>query len=221
MEQNSSKSNKFKVIRLLAVIFFFTFTYAVLRYNVFKGAPWEELPGYVANKAIAWTSLISICLSYLPGLSQKLGIKLAAGLLPLRKYLGLYGFALASFHIVLTLSMLTAETFPSLFDGNTINEKGEYVIMFGLLCLMGLTMPAITSIKAVREGMADAKWKQIQQIGYLALAANAAHVFAVGYEWWFAPTMWPCFIPPITMLSAALSAIIVALRLIVLLKYRV
>lgn len=220
MEISEENSKKLKTIRIILFIFLITLGYAVLRYNVFKGVPWNELPGYVTNKAIAWTSLISVCLSYLPGLLHKLGVNWAAGMLPLRKYLGTYGFALAAVHIVLTLSMLTAETYPSLFTGNTINEKGEYVILFGLSCLMGFTMPAIVSIKAVRESMTEKKWKRIQQLGYIALAANAAHVFAMGFGVWFAPSAWPGYMPPITMISASFSIAVIFLKLIALIKYK-
>lgn len=216
----SENKKKFKTISLLLIVFCITLIYATVRYNVFKGVPWSSFPDYVANKALAWTSLVSICLSYLTGLLPGFGINVFGNLLPLRKYLGVYGFILAAVHIMLTLAILTAENYPSLFDGNTINEKGEYVILFGLLCLGGFLMPAMTSVKAVRESMSGEKWKRLQQLGYFALFANILHVMSMGYTGWPEPAQWPGFMPPITMIAAVISVITLVFKLFALFKYK-
>lgn len=213
LEIAEEKLKKIKTIKILLIIFAVTMIYAVLRYNVFKGVPWSELPLYVSNKAIAWTSLVSICLSYLSGLMQKAGKRLFTGFVHLRKYLGMYGFFLAIVHIMITLSILTVENYPSLYDGIAINSKGELVIMFGMLCLCCIIMPAVTSVKAVREGIATEKWKLIQQLGYGALLANIFHVFSMGSNNWIEPGNWYGYMPPITMIAASIALVTLLLKL--------
>jgi DMSO/TMAO reductase YedYZ heme-binding membrane subunit len=114
---------------------------------------------------------------------------------------------------MITLSLLTVEYYPSLYDGKAINSKGEFVIMFGMLCLGGFMMPAITSVKAVREGMTPEKWKRIQQIGYGALLANIFHVFAIGSDGWIDSVNWYGYMPPITLIAAAITLVTILLKL--------
>jgi DMSO/TMAO reductase YedYZ heme-binding membrane subunit len=217
LEIAEEMQKKLKVIKVLVVIFLLSLVYSVVQFIVIRDMPWSNLPLLIANKAIAWTSLVSICLSYLTGIFQKTGKRILSGFLPLRKYLGMYGFYLAMVHIMITLSILTADRFPALYDGIRINSKGENVILFGMLCLCGFIMPAISSVKAVRESISTEKWKRIQQIGYGALLANFFHVFSLDYEIWFVTNNWIGNMPPITMIAAVVSMLTLFMKLYTLL----
>ena len=55
---------KKNIIKFISLVFLFTLLYSIVRYNVFKGVPWTDLPLYVMNKAISFAAIIYIA-SYL------------------------------------------------------------------------------------------------------------------------------------------------------------
>ncbi len=208
----AQKKNLKKSIGIIFTIFVTTFAYAFIRYNIFQGVPWSEIPYYILNKALAWTAIFSILLSYLPGTLKKFGKKVKPQYLAIRKHFGIGGFFIASLHIQISLVILRPDLFPYLHDGDKMNPNGDLAVMFGVLTFTALLMPAVVSIPSVIKAMPLERWKKIQYTGYIALLFNLFHLAAVGSMRWFNPGGWPGFLPPITLLAATMVIFLLMLR---------
>ncbi len=172
-----------------------TTAYATLRYNVFGTVSWTDLPLFVLNKSIAWTSIILLALSYL--WRDKSDARTA----------GCLGVALASTHILISLVLLSCDYFPRLVNGGKLPFTGQLSLLAGVGAIVSLSLPALGSLQAVRESLGEVRWRRWQRIGYAALALSALHTLAYGLDGWLRPHMWPGGLPPITLLSTVIALI--------------
>ena len=185
-----------------------TAVYAILRYNVFKGVEWIHLPLYITNKVVSWSAVILIAASYLVG-KRDTGPRQVV----LVKFLGLTGFWLAAMHIVMSLLMHSPHYYPKFFGEEKLNLTGELSMLFGVLSIGFLTVPAVTSLPQMKDSLGLRRWRRSQRIGYMALACTAGHLFVMGFQGWLKPEEWPGSMPPITMLAflAAITPLLVRL----------
>lgn len=170
--------------------------YAIIRYNVFKGVPWEQLPVYVANKAIALAGLMLL------GLSRVVVEKHR------RKTLGLTGALLVAVHVLMSLILAGPEYYAS-FYGAT----GQMTLSASLSMLLGalgtgglLWLFYVTTVRPVR-GQSH-RTSLVPGLGRFILFFTAAHVALIGVGGWFDVASWPGSLPPITLLSFAIAAIL-------------
>lgn len=169
------------VLATLAV----TLAYAVLRYNVIKGVAWAHLPLYVANKSVAWSSVVLFALAAARGLrthtSWTADPRFAAGAM------------LAGAHVWMSLALLGPADFPELYD-----DVQRFTLEAELAMLVGVIGAAlITSLR--REARAT-RWLPI---------AMLAHPTLLGFRSWATPSAWPGYLLPITLLSA-ITALVMA-----------
>jgi DMSO/TMAO reductase YedYZ heme-binding membrane subunit len=181
--------------------------YAAVRYHVLKGVSWSHFPLYTGNKALALSSVVCIALSYLIGKTPGLPPPGRVRQLEVVKFLGLAGFSMAAIHGAVSTVLLSPAYYEKFFmpDGR-MNLTGELSMLFGVLSLWCLTIPAITSLPFMNEHLGPEKWRRMQRMGYAALALNCVHVFVMGFGGWLDFAAWPGGLPPITMLGFAVSA---------------
>ncbi len=187
--------------------------YAVLRYNVFKGVPWEHLPLYVVNKAVAVSAVALLASSYLTGKRLLPAARDPAQRRIVPKFLGLCGFSAAGLHAVLSLALLSPAYYPKLFGGERMTFAGEVAVLAGALGLLWMAAPALGSLPNMEEALGRRWWQRAQRGGYLALAMAAAHTAAMGLPGWFRPGEWPGRLPPITLIGFLIAALTLAARL--------
>lgn len=178
----------------------FCFGYAVLRYNVFKGVEWAHLPLYVANKALALSAVVLVAASYFLGgratSPQGDCVRRARS----AKRLGLTGFSLAALHALMSMTLLSPVYFEKLHSADgKLTLAGEAAMLFGVLSLWCLTLPALASLPAMNEHLGTEGWSRMQRMGYWALALNCGHVLAMGASGWLDLAGWPGGLPPITL----------------------
>ena len=180
--------------RLIAVVFGFSLTYAVLRYNVFKGVPFDHLPLYVTNKAVSMTALLLIGVSHL------------ARNVETRRRCGMAGFAAAGFHVLLSLALLSPAYYEKLFlspDGSKgLALVGELSLLAGASAFFLLVLIAWPK----RPETAAAWQTAIPRLVRGVLALTAFHCLFYGWSGWWTPDRWPGFLPPITLLSFLFAA---------------
>ncbi len=180
--------------RLLAGLTGAGLAYAIVRYNVFKGVPWDQLPIYVANKAIAFVGLVML------GLSRVVVEKNR------RKNLGLTGALLVAVHVLLSLILAWPKYYESFYAATgQMTLSAELSMLAGALGTGGLLwLFYVTTVRPV-AGQTH-RTSLVPGLGRAVLLFTAIHVALIGMRGWFDFASWPGSLPPITLLSFALAA---------------
>jgi len=178
------------------LILLLTFVYAVLRYNVFGGVAWAQVPVYIVNKSVSWAGLLL------------LGMSLLAREKDVRRYFGTRAVAALFGHLLLSIMILNPAYFAKFYgaDGR-MTLAAEFSMFAGavgflflasLFYLNGVEKPSTAA--SLRAG-----W------GRAVLWCGAVHVAAMGYTGWLTPEAWHGYLPPISLLSF-LAALFVLYR---------
>ncbi len=162
----------------LIVTLALTTAYAVLRYNVFKGVDWSQVPLYVLNKSVAWSSIV------LFALAARHAVKTRGELAPNPRFVE--GSALASLHVLMSLMLLAPANYPDFFDASA-----RFKLTAGIAMLCGLlgTLSAAGARRATGSAL-------------LLSIAVFSHTTLLGAANWLTPAKWPGYMIPITLLSA-------------------
>lgn len=193
-----------------------TLVYAVIRYNIVRDVPFDEIPLYISNKAIALSATILIGFSFLLGPLARFWPNQFVAHLPLRKHLGVFGFGLAALHAVASLILLTPAYYPRFFaEGGRLNFIGETSMLFGVLAFLIFASITITSLPPVEKQMDQIQWKSIQRLGYLAYVFVLAHVVIMGFRGWFRPDSWQYGLASISLIAAMVIILVFLMRVLV------
>ncbi len=168
--------------------------YAVLRYHIAGTVPWRELPVYVLNKAVSLAALAYFVFSYRAGKTRWIP-KASA------RFFGLWGFALMNLHIVLTALVWDGSHYGKLFQAGSPSVSSNLSMVLGALATLAFCAP----MWATAKDPSWPRWKSFQRAGYLGLGLTAFHVGVLGFSGWLSASTWPAYLPPITMISAALA----------------
>ena len=155
-----------------------TTAYAALRYNVFKGVDWSQLPLYVLNKSIAWSSIL------LFALAARHAVKFSGELASNPRFVE--GSALAGLHVLISLMLLAPANYPDFFDASA-----RFKLTAGIAMLCGV-------LGALSAGAA----KRATGFAILLPIAVFGHTTLLGAANWLTPAKWPGYMIPITLLSA-------------------
>lgn len=199
-------------VGLPAVLLVVTAGYAATRYVLF--GPWTAaaLPLYVFNKAAAWSAAVLLALALALGPAAYFWPRLA-GLLWRRRYWGLSGFALATLHVLLSLSILNYGYYRLMFrQAFEFTALAGWSLLAGALAWTALLAPLAASLPGVQAAMSVHYWRVLQRVGLLGLLLTGLHL-AYGVPGWWQPALWHGGLPPITLLSACVVTLALALRL--------
>lgn len=190
-----------------------TIGYAVLRYTIVRGVPWENIPLFLANKSVALTATVLIGASYLTARRARLRPEAQGLIRYLPKHLGLSGFACAALHSVMSLALLSPVYYPNFFrpDGR-MNLVGESAMLFGILALILFTGVAASSLAAIEQTMHPRHWRFVQRLGYLAYFLVLAHVVSMGWAGWWRPESWAYGLMSISLISALVVLLVLLMR---------
>ena len=167
-------------------------SYATVRYNLFKGVPWSDWPGYIVNKALAVAGLWLLAWSA--------GRKLA-GRRSTRVPMGWAGCLILS-HVVVSLGLFGYVLFPKYFADGKVNLVGGVSLLAGALAVTLLELGARSA----------SAWPRRIWLRILAalLGLSALHTAFPGLAGWFVPREWPGSLPPLTLLACAPAAALAA-----------
>ncbi|MBI2139074.1 ferric reductase-like transmembrane domain-containing protein [Candidatus Woesearchaeota archaeon] len=199
-----------------AAVLIAAMAYAVIRYNIIKGVPWEHLPLYISNKGIALASVVLIALAYVFGPLTRIRPKVFAKFIPMEKYFGLLGFGLAAVHGIISLLLFSPANYPKFFlEAGKLNLTGELSMLFGVLGFIIFSLVAISDIPGVIDSAE--RWKLVQRLGYLAYLFVLLHVAVMGFSGWLQPDTWPGNLLPISLVAFIVIALTFLLRVSVML----
>lgn len=200
-----------KILFLLAV------GYAIFRYHIIKGVPWEHFPLFIFNKGISLAAVFTIATSYLLGPLSRFFPRLFTSWLGMRKYLGVFGFGLAAVHVLISLLILNPSYFPKFYDeGGKLNLVGELSLLFGVVSFFIFSIIAISSMPSVEDALDKNKWQQIQRLGYLAFTLTMLHVLVMGLAGWLKTQDWPGGLLPVSLVAFIVIFLTLLIRLAVL-----
>lgn len=171
------------LIRMAWSALFLSLSYAVIRYQIVGPIGWDQLPLFIANKAIAVCSVIFLVLKL-----RALRIEDDTA----SKFWGrLFGQAV-SVHVILSLVVLDPSYFGKFFGESGLNFTGSATVLCGAIA---------TVILWSRKGKISAgnNWT------LFALLLVVAHLVFVGCTGWFNPQTWHGYLPPISLISALLA----------------
>jgi hypothetical protein len=187
-------SKKTGYISKIVIIYLLVLIYTVLRYNIFKGVPWTNLPLYVLNKTFALTGIILLSWAFILNSGTQTEQILKRG-----KQYGWLGFQLILMHMLCSLIILKPLYFSKFFDQGKLNLTGELSMLFGATAFVFLVVNNIRSWLSLNN---DMEKNQIYG-GYpsiLSILFVVIHVFIMGISGWLTPAEWPGYLLPISLI---------------------
>ena len=209
-------SNWKRTLLIVLITFIVTLGYSIIRYNIVRNVPFENIPLFISNKAIALTATILIGLSFLLGPLARFWPKMFTHHLYLRKYLGISGFAIAALHALMSLLLFSPAYYPKFFlPSGKMNLIGESSMLFGILAFLIFLAISLTSLPQIEKLLNSQQWKSIQRLGYLAYVLVLFHVVIMGWAGWWKPESWKFGLASISLISALIIIFVLLMRIIV------
>ena len=207
-----SPKNKI-VVKTLSVVFIVIMIYAFFRYNIGKDIPFEWIPTFIVNKALSMTAISGVATAYILSSLGKFKGVLKPKIVSLKKNFGLAGFFVAVVHVVFSLSQLGPVRYGKLFnEDGMVNPSGELTILLGLFGFICLMFPAYASLPEAVKQLGPKNWLRVQRVGYLTLGLILGHTAAMGAKQWVDPSLWPFYMPPISLIGGIIAASALILR---------
>lgn len=191
--------------KLIAVLFFSFYGYAVIRYHFGKQLIGFTETFFVFNKALAWTAGTLFLLTLFPQSQlDKFNLK--------RRQLGTAGYCFALIHILFILLILNPDLYPKFYSNLELNYDGWLTISLGISSLLLFSLPLYASLQKA------AKLHHLYRFGRFGIYLNILHVTSIAAKGWFIPNNWPYFMPPITLIFITQAALIILINKFVLKK---
>lgn len=182
-KENSKDTNSIVIVVLLL-----TTIYAIFRYNIFNHVPWSDLPLYVGNKIISFSSIVLLSLALINRKRENTSVC---------KYLLKTSKAMIFMHVVISLLIINGTFYPKFFDAEKLNLIGQSSMLAGVFALFQLT-----NMKLFKHSGISKTFGMVQKNGFeLLLILIALHLLIMGYSGWFDFSKWPGGMPPISLLS--------------------
>jgi hypothetical protein len=179
-----------------------------------KTTSWNQIFLNITNKVLCTSAITILALVYMPSnlacifqlaygtKERRFPVWLDKWLLS-RKQLGLLTFAIALFHAIITLVLISPAYYTTWFHPAVVivspvrNQtkfivqpglmtwKGELASLMGILTLLSMSLLALASIPALGNLLNWREWRLIQsKLGTLTLSFAIGHVFAMAAPRW-------------------------------------
>lgn len=165
-----------KIICVLAI----SSLYTIIRYIFFGTVEADQIPIFLLNKSISFSSIIFLMLAAY-NYHGKYYTKSAIW--------GKATFHTAGIHILLSLSIFSKQYYPKFFSGDKMHFMGELAILLGVI--------ASYCYYLTRK---KRPFVQPLTVYCLASALVMGHLFAMGYRGWVNVQHWQGGLPPISLI---------------------
>lgn len=176
------------------ILFILCSIYTLLRYVYFGPVSPENIPLFLANKAISMTSVFALLFAAFSYFKRD-------GLLS--RDWGRVALHTAFLHIVMSFPLINPFYYPVFYgfaDSGRMDHVGELVMLFGIIATY-----AYYRIARSKPGSNEMHFYKLVGSGFVA-----AHIFELGAGGWLKVDGWHGGLPPITLLTtlAALVAMV-------------
>ena len=179
---NCVEKHNFNALVFVAVVFVSLLLFYTAYDKESKTLVWQKLFGVLLfsdfskslsefNKIFALSAIGLISFSLIAGPLSKMFPKHFAHYLPMRKFVGLSGFAFALAHSIYSLVIIYKLDFGKMFFSNT-NILG---IVSAIIAVVIFLLMSITSTRTAVQKMGYHNWKLLQTTGYAALFFSILH----------------------------------------------
>lgn len=184
--------------KFISLLFSALYAYAILRYHIGKGTPWNDW-FFIVNKAFAWTGFTLVTLSILsPELLRRFYLN--------RRNLGMSGFVFIVMHGISVLLLFDVHYYPKFYTNGLINSLGWSSISIGVLSIGIFLFPMWAALQTKPSE------HRFYKLGKWGVAFSLFHPMIIGISGWFAPETWPYYLPPITLLAVITGILVLLLR---------
>lgn len=194
-------------VRIIILITVSSVSYAILRYNIVGDVPWKDLPLYVLNKGIAFSSIILLTFSFSLSPLVNIGLSVSDKWLDSRKDVGITGFVFAFIHIFMSVSILNPKYYAAFFiDDGTLSLRGGLSLFGGILSFVLLWVYNI-SFKTILNKDKKIKNKlTYRNFLIYGMLFSGVHLFFMGYTGWTTFNKWQGGLPPVSLISFVVFA---------------
>ena len=175
----------------LFLTFLISISYAVVRYNIFGNVPWEDLPLFITNKAIALTVVLLLFLSVI---AKK-------AFMPTKKIFWKIIFILTSIHVFISFYLLGPEHFKKFYSVNELNLIGYLTLFFGISAFVGIIILNSEKLLPTKDGNLSVPESIKKIIRAIIPFLIIAHLFTMGLKGWLTPNNWHGYLIPISLIA--------------------
>lgn len=187
---------------IISVITFVSVTYAIIRYNIIGDVAWKDLPFFVLNKGIAFSSLVLLTINFSLGPLQHMGIKISDNWLKSRRSMGIAGFLFALIHVFMSLSILNPKYYSVFFvEEGTLSLRGGLSLLGGILSFIFLWIYNISFKRGLKQDERLIKLITSRKYLVYGMLLTGIHLFFMGYTGWTTVDKWQGGLPPISLIS--------------------
>lgn len=200
---------------IILITSIFAMSYAVLRYHILGGVPWNDFPFFILNKGISLTAFILLTFNFSIGPLKNLGIKVPEGWLDSRQVLGMTGFLLVLIHVLISFMLFKPEIFEKFFeqDGSLTLFAG-LSMLGGILAFVVLWAYNLAFKTTLKEDAKFIRFITSRKFLLFAMLFSLVHIFFMGYSGWMNPSDWHGGLPPISLVAFTFFTICYIINLI-------
>ncbi len=189
-------------IRVIIIITLLSASYAILRYNIVGDVPWKDLPLYVLNKGIAFSSIILLTYSFSLSPLINMGFSVSDKWLDSRKNVGITGFVFAFTHIFMSVSILNPNYYGIFFiDDGTLSLRGGLSLFGGILSFVLLWVYNISFKTILNQDKKIKNTLTYRNFLIYGMLFSGVHLFFMGYTGWTTFYKWQGGLPPVSLIS--------------------
>ncbi|CAF0732222.1 unnamed protein product [Rotaria sordida] len=201
------------IITLIVLCIWLSYT-VYMKFISTKTTSWHQLFLHMTNKILCTSAITLLALVYMPSnlaCMFQLAYKTKERRFPrwldtwllCRKQLGLLTYAIALFHVLITLVLMSSAYYTTWFhptiitlppnknqtkiivQSNVMTWKGELASLMGILTLLSMSLLALASIPALANLLNWREWRFVQsRLGTFTLLCAIGHVFAMAAPRW-------------------------------------
>jgi DMSO/TMAO reductase YedYZ heme-binding membrane subunit len=176
--------------------------YAVVRYHIAGGVPWNDFPLFILNKGVGLGAFVLLTLNYSLGPARNLGLPVSQRWLNARKALGMSGFLFVLMHTLMSFMLFSPAVFGKFFetDGTLTGVAGISMLagVLGFVVLWGYNLSFQTHLN---EDKAFIGFITSRRFLIWALLLGGVHLLFMGYSGWLKPVDWHGGLPPISLVA--------------------
>ncbi len=168
---------------ILFTIYFFTAFYTIVRYHLFGGVLWKDLPVFTLNKIVIFSAMITSIVLLNDNITQQE-----------KRFFYKTIYISVALHLLLSLQVLKPYYLKDFFDAKGgYSFWGNWSLLWGILAAMIFFLGKKTNILS---GF-------FVQFFFIFVGL---HLIFIGFNSWIEPSMWYGGMPPVTLLSFLIIA---------------
>ena len=182
--------------------------YALLRYHIVGTVPWSSFPLFILNKGISLAGILLLALNFGLGPLKNMGVAVPARWLDARQALGMTGFLLVLFHVLMSFMLFKPGIFGKFFEvDESLTLFASLSMLAGISAFVVLWAYNLSFQTHMREDARFIRFITSRQFMLWSMLLSGAHLFFMGYEGWLVPTAWQGGLPPISLIAFAFFAV--------------